>query len=85
MGESDALTQGMSLEDAKRALRGWRVGLPSAILSMDKTHLFTTFDFDPPSAAVGSPMRLTFDNGRLLFWGTPKSDDGSDPVPHSAS
>lgn len=58
------------MDDVRKLLRGWRESLPGAVLSPDKTHLFYTVDFTPPPK-TGSPMRLTFDNGKLLIWGEP--------------
>jgi len=51
---------------------------------MDKTHLFTTFDLLPPAGSSEPPLRMTFDNGRLLFWGTPRPSDGTDSVSNTA-
>lgn len=65
------LHHGMTIEAVRRVLRGWREALPSAVLSIDKTHLFYTIEFTPPPPATGTPLRLTFDNGKLLIWGEP--------------
>ena len=71
MGAIEQLQRGMTVDEVRRLLHGWREALPSAVLSRDKTHLFYTFDLAPPPGIAGPPLRLTFDNGRLLLWGEP--------------
>jgi len=34
------LQVGMTMDEVRNLLRGWRAGLPSAFLSHDKTHLY---------------------------------------------
>jgi hypothetical protein len=68
MGPIDQLRAGMPMDEVRQLLRGWRESLPSAFLSPDKTHLFYTIEFAAPSNG-GRPIRLTFDNGKLLIWG----------------
>ena len=70
MGITDDLRRGMTVEDVRKLLRGWREALPSALLSPDKTHLYYTIDFVPQKAAA-KLLRLTFDNGKLIIWGEP--------------
>jgi len=69
----------MTLEQVKAALKGWRDEMPSAYLSTDRTHLFYTVDFIPPKGSGEDRVRMTFDNGRLLYWGDPAdpADSGS--------
>jgi len=57
------------MDDVRKLLRGWRESLPSAFLSPDKTHLFYTVEFIAPNMKDDRPLRLTFDNGKLLIWG----------------
>ena len=76
------LQRGMTMDEVRRALPGWRESLPSAVLSPDRTHLFYTLDFKRPYPGTGS-LRLTFDNGRLLIWGEPAEPGlgaGQDPA-----
>src|SRR6202035_482920 len=40
VGLSGELRAGMSMDDVRMLLRGWRESLPGAVLSPDKTHLF---------------------------------------------
>jgi len=78
------ISAGMTIDQVEQCMPGWRRSMPSAILSMDKTHLFTTFDLLPPAGSSEPPLRMTFDNGRLLFWGTPRPSDGTDSVSNTA-
>lgn len=72
MGILNQFRAGMTLEEVRSLLPSWRKGKESgAILSPDKTHLFFTVDFDPPPRSAERPVRMTFDNGRLIFWGEP--------------
>lgn len=73
----------MTIDEVRGVLRGWREVLPSAVLSPDKTHLFYTIDFSPPTNAGGRPLRATFDNGKLFIWGEPADPNaqaGEDPA-----
>lgn len=76
MGLTDGLRVGMAVEDARKQLRGWCEATPSAFLSPDKTHLYYTVEFRPPNLNDERPLRLTFDNGKLLIWG-----ESADPGP----
>lgn len=76
MGPADELRPGLPMEETRKLLRGWRESLPSAFLSPDKTHLYCTIEFLSPPGKGGRPLRLTFDNGKLLIWG-----EASDPMP----
>ena len=76
MSNRNALRSGMTLEEVRQSLTGWRMGNENgAILSPDKTHLFFTVDFSPPFGASEPTIRMTFDNGRLIFWGEPAKPD----------
>jgi hypothetical protein len=76
MSNLNPLRSGMTLEEVRRSLTGWRKGKENtAILSPDKTHLFFTVDFTPPPGASEPTIRMTFDNGRLIFWGEPAKHD----------
>ena len=77
------LTQGMTMDEVRALLVGWRMGVAhTALLSPDRTHLYQTLDVSPPKNSDRKPVRMTFDNGRLLFWGEP-TDGG--PTQKSAA
>ena len=63
------LRAGMSLAEARNLLKGWTESPPAADHSPDKTRLYYTADFIPPSYFAARALRLTFDNGKLLVWG----------------
>lgn len=78
MGLRDQLKAGMTFEQVKNVFKGWREANPSAFLAPERTHLFYTADFLPPKNSNESKLRMTFDNGTLLFWGDP-ADLGNSP------
>ena len=84
MTDTGALTKGMTFDEVCRTLKGWRYQAESAVMSVDKLHLFNIWDFTPPAATHARPLRITFDNGKLLMWGEPAAFDGSIIAPQSA-
>jgi hypothetical protein len=77
----ERLQVGMTMDEVRHLLRGWREGLPSAFLSHDKTHLYYSVEYTPPEGSDRKRERLTFDNGRLLQW----SDAAEDTAPGGKS
>ena len=73
------LQVGMTMDEVRNLLRGWRAGLPSAFLSHDKTHLYYSVEYVPPEGSSERHFRLTFDNGKLLDW----SEAAQDAAPGS--
>jgi len=73
--ERNQLRQGMSIDEVRSLLNGWRMSAPvSSILPPDKTHVFYTLDCTP-TKGTGGAIRITFDNGKILFWGEPAEPD----------
>ena len=67
--EHIGLQVGMSLEQARQVLRGWR-DHPGRLIGSIHICDFTRRE------GPGSTLRLTFENGRLLIWGKPSDDRG---------
>lgn len=67
----EQLVTGMSVGEVRSLLKGWSELPSSAGLSPDKTHLYYTVEFMPQADQPQVPLRVTFDNGKLLVWGYP--------------
>lgn len=76
----EQLRPGMTLQEVKHLLRGWREEIPRAVLSPEKTRLYYTAHFVPPAGSTEGTLRMTFDNGKLLLWGDP-----ADSMPDASS
>ncbi len=68
---SGCLSVGLTLSQVRALLDGWTdhpirgAGMPG------KGAYFSLWDFVPPNGS--NPIRLTFEDDRLIFWGEPSS------------
>jgi hypothetical protein len=87
MSPLDHLAEGISLEQVRKLLVGWKADAANAIISTDHLHLFNTWDFTPPPESHSKPQRMIFDNGRLITWGDPASVGPAQKVidPHKSA
>jgi hypothetical protein len=67
----EQLVTGMSVGEVRSLLKGWSELSSSAGLSPDKTHLYYTVEFMPPADQPQVPLRVKFDNGKLMAWDHP--------------
>lgn len=84
MGDVSKLKLGMCFDEVCRALEGWRHQSAGAIISFDKLHLFHSWDFAPPDGRGEQPLRITFDNSKLVIWGRAAPVAGNQGAAESA-
>ena len=71
--EKLGLSPGLSLEAVRSLLAGWRDHPARATQSEDRTRYYAVWDFTPPEGSDAPPLRLTFENERLILWGKPSA------------
>ena len=84
MSDAGELQMGMSFEEVRKTLKHWKHEPAGAVMSPDRHRLYHTWDFTPPEQCPDQPLRITFDNGRLLIWGEPAAFDHAMDHPDSA-
>jgi hypothetical protein len=70
--EQLGLSSGLSLEAVRCLLAGWKDHPARATKSPDNRY-YSVWDFTPPEGSDASPLRLTFENEKLIFWGEPSN------------
>jgi hypothetical protein len=78
----DDLAEGMTLEQVRQSLAGWRAQVANAMISTDHLHLFHTWDFTPPPQSDWKTVRMIFDNGKLMLWDDPAAVASSTQADH---
>ena len=67
------LSFGLSLEAVRSLLAGWKDHPARATESADRAKLYAVWDFTPPQGSDAPPLRLTFENEKLILWGQPST------------
>jgi hypothetical protein len=77
------LQVGLSLEQVRLLLPGWKDVPRQMVKPQDSPNLYHTWDFIPPLDSGLSPIRMTFDNDKLVVWG--EAAEGGGTYPHNAA
>ena len=59
------------MAEVRALLAGWKDHPIRAAVVPGESGYFSLWDFVPPEALGASPIRLTFEDDRLVLWGTP--------------